>query len=182
MGPGLICLLSCGLLRKIALVMNHLKTAMEEKQSKWISIFLWGLGVAFVIFLLMWVRRKLNLTPDQDEIFFYVPHFLVLTWGIIAGLSMRNTQAHQLTPVRYPFFSIFSVMIFFDVIFSLWAFIADQYLDVALGDQWTLSSSLQAIFFSWLFLVHWTLTPFFIGYLPARFVRCTSDTLRRNKG
>lgn len=147
-----------------------------EKRN-WISIFLWGFGIALVIFFLMWLRIGYldpYLNDTTDSVLFFVPHILITFWGITVGLSFRSNQQNRATLIKWPFFTLLFAMIIFDIMFSFWGVYADHNLDINPNRSYLLSAITASVLFSWVAALI-IITPFFIGYIPAKIVRYISD-------
>lgn len=139
-----------------------------EGFRSWTSIFLWGFGIALLIFTLTWLRIGYldpYLNDSTDAIFFFLPHFFIALWGITIGLSFNNNKKLQISPIRYSFFSVLFVTFFFGIIVLLWRAVVDP-ID---GKSYT--ENILAFLFSdstYMIPFFWIVTPFFIGYVFAK--------------
>jgi hypothetical protein len=151
---------------------------VPENHFDWISIILWSFGIAFGVFFLMWLRIE-HLDPylndTIDSVFFFIPHVLVIFWGITTGLSIRSNQKPNITIIKRPFLTVLLTAITFDAIFSLWGARVDPIENYSyIENFFKLFTSLSLIA-----TILWILTPFIIGCVLAIIVRYIYD--RTNK-
>lgn len=147
---------------------------MLKNKYDWKVILLWSILIASM-FLIVDIFRQSS-SGFYTEISFFIPFFIVVLWGIFAGLRYAESDDFLRTfaIIKNPFITLLIVMIFFHTSFSLWTAIYDPIENTSFIENLlhvcisflNVSMSIVAI-------------PFFMGFVPASIMKLLDSFFRK---
>jgi len=141
---------------------------MLKNKSDWKAIFLWSLVPMSLFAIHFYLPKFLSF---NDDIALPIIPLIALVWGIIAGLSYRDSGCFfsEYIAIRNPFLTLIISSFFIIIMMSMWI----QIFEPSNIANW-IYRTFANIKFSLFFLLP-LVAPFFIGYIVATIVKFFSN-------